>query len=243
MIVNRDQLTMQSVVGDDGTLQLNRDRSAVATNKKVYLVCEGVPGGIREQVPLEEGELGDERVAVSPETVREMLKNVPRDRRFGGLLEHIDVRASATDVTFESTDGKRKTRKTAKRSDREVNSAPATKLILDTFGRKDVTVMCLNLSRFIDLIAAMDSISDDSSGESPVWVAVSPDGDIALRTVKWKTGQRVLGYMHSYNGADSQIPELSEWERRMKGSTKRENQGILNNRQPPVTQRRRRKQQ
>lgn len=222
MIVNRKHLLLERVVDDDGLLQLNRDGSALATNKKVFMAVEGVPADKREQVPLRGAELGTGSISMSDSTAKEILKNVPRDKLFQGALEHIDVSASEGegDFTAETTDGRRARTMRCRALGKQMPPGPMVQRILETLDRG--TVLCLNRKRLLLLLDAMEKVAEDSSGESPVWIGLGKDGDVALRCVDWSTGQRVLGYMSAYRDEGAKQPVASAWERSMFAKAKRQ---------------------
>lgn len=214
MIVSRKQLLLERIVDDNGMLQLNADGSACATNKKAFMAMEGVPAARREQVPLPGAELGAPSVSMTEKTAREVLKGVPRDKLFQGALEHVDVYAeSSEDFRADTTDGRRSRTVRGRSIGRTFVPEPMIQRTLSTLDRG--RVVCLNRRRLLRLLETMDRVAEDVTGESPVWIGIGENGDVALRCVDWSTGQRALGYMTAYRDEGAKQPEGSEWERRI----------------------------
>lgn len=220
MIVNRSQLLTERVVGDRGMFQLNRDGSSVASNKKGIVAVEGVRR--TKGVPLEGGELGVDSVAITRETAKSILSDVPRDRKFKGLLEHADIRAvdpGSGELRIETTDGKRSKIVKARGLERAmVNMGKLMGNVLRAMRRGNV--ICLNRKRLIALLEAMDKSAEDTSGESAVWISIEKTGNIGLKTINYITGQRIYGYMRAYEGGRAEDEE-TEWERGFRKSMKR----------------------
>lgn len=209
MVIPRGHLQLERMVKDDGVLQFHADGSALATNKKAFIAVEGISQQRREAVPLAERELGAGAVSVTAETARSVLKLIPRDKMFQGALEHADIRREGdTELSVVTTDGKRVNRVRARCGVGRIDPAPVMREI-DGAARSGQTV-CLNRKRLLMLLDTMERAAEDSSGESPVWLSITEGGDVALRGINQRTGQRVIGYMHAYRD----VPELerSPWE-------------------------------
>lgn len=214
MIFNRAQMTLETIVDDDGTVVLCGDGTAAGSNKKSFVIVEGVPSEITEKVPLDQGRpLGVDALKVSRESIKTILRDVPRDKKFGGLLEHVDFVADELgEAEAKTTDGKR-TKRVRMRG--VVGQTAAVHSIareaLACIQGAERTV-CLNRDRLASLLDAFDKAAEDSSGESPVWLSFSNDGDVVLRGVNFKTGQRILGVMRAYKDDAAAVPALSAWE-------------------------------
>jgi hypothetical protein len=212
MIVPRGQLAAEKVVDDDGALQVNADGSSIATNRRVFLCTEGLAVERQKGVPLRGGPLGGPSVVMTGETARELARAVPRDRKFGGLLEHLDLYSeNSEDFRAEMSDGKRSRSVKARALPAKIDSRPVLRRILRTMA--EGKVVCLNRRRLLRLLDALERVAEDSTGASRVWIGFGEDGDVALRCVNWATGLRSLAWMRSYSGEDTKQPEASEWER------------------------------
>lgn len=215
MIISRWHLTMERVVDDNGVLQYEADGSALASNKKVFMVLGPVEKEVREKLVkiLPDSDPGAKRISITPETAREILKNVPRDKRYGGLLEHVDMRADgSTGVNVEMTDGKRTRKFQFKRRSKSSDAGAVLNHIYRVMGNPDNTHMALNRKRLLMLLEAMEKASEDASGEAPVWISISREGDIAIRGWDFKFGRPVLGYMSGYKGDGVEAPPYIDWE-------------------------------
>lgn len=229
MIIGRAHLVLEKVVDDNGVLQFNSDGSALASNKKVFVALEGVSEAIREKLTvLPGGDLSQERISVTPETAREILKNVPKDRTYSGLLEHVDVAVGADDaVVVECTDGKRSRKLKFKQRGRYSDQGAVLRHLYRVLDEGEFT-LCLNRKRLLLMLEAMDKAAEDTSGEAPVWIGISKRGDVALRGFDYKMGRAVLGYIHAYDPEEAVQPEKSPWEQRFS-----EKRGILKGRTLP----------
>jgi hypothetical protein len=212
VIVSRRHLLLEKVVDDNGMLQLNRDGSAIATNKKVFVALEGVSPKIQRGVPLPGKEMGVDSISMTDSTAKEVLKNVPRDKLFHGALEHVDVVSEGVgDFVAETTDGRRTRTIRGKAIERSMEPDPMLQRILGVL--EGQRVVCLNRKRLLRLLEVLDKVAEDSTGESPVWMGFGENGDVALRCVDWASGQRALAYMSAYQDEGAEQPPASEWER------------------------------
>ena len=216
MIYNRTHLQLEHVVDDNGILQLNGDGSAMASNKKVFIALAPVEPEIKQRLTvLEESDLNAERVSITPETAKEVLKNVPKDRKFGGLLEHVEVRdTGGEEVAVKMVDGKRSRLFNFKKRGRFSEQETVLKYIYRIIDSDSVLTLCLNRKRLLSLLEAMDKVSEDVSGEAPVWLSVSEKGDISIRGWDFKYGRAVLGFMSANKGREAEKPPRSDWENR-----------------------------
>ena len=151
-------------------------------------------------------------MAVSAATARELLKNIPVDRKYGGLLE---VFAAGEDGRVCMSDGKRRREmrvpvrggavdvRAVGRRVRELTAAASSS------GGGEVGVVSLRALR--ELLTAVERIAADGTGETPVWVRVTERGEVVARTVVRRTGQRVGLYMRAYT--DVEPLEAVSWER------------------------------
>lgn len=227
MIVSKANLLTVKVVKNDRAIPvLNNvhfavDGSTVGCNGQAVLAVGPVPEQTKEDIPLEQtqGNARDDEerfpaVTVSAESVGEVLKGIPRDTMFGGLLEFCDVSAGEDGVTFEWTDGKRKKRVEGKRWPRKyTNYQDVLKRVYNTRLTGKVHRVVLNLKRFMAILETLEKACPDSTGQAPVWIEFSEANDIMIRTVNQKTGQRAVAVMSSYKGIEGEWLGEDEWER------------------------------
>jgi hypothetical protein len=218
MIISRNHLALERVVDDNGVLQFNEDGSALASNKKVVMVLAPVEDEIKERLTILKDDGESERISITPDTAKEILKNVPKDKKFNGLLEHVSIRGNdSMSVNVEMTDGKRSRKMLFKRRERETDEKSVLKHMYSMIDQSNIN-MCLNRKRLLLMLEAMDKVCEDVSGESPVWISVTEGGDITVRGWDFKYGRPVLGYMKAYSGGESAPPPRVEWESKYNGT-------------------------
>lgn len=195
-------------------LHITRDGTTIATNGKVMMAVSPVLPQIKERVPLKEkGKIPREGVTISSETIKEVLKTVPKDSMFNGLLEHTEFK----DGVFTINDGKRTTSIESKLYERKyVNYRKVFRSAAKSEGKKIV----INRKRLYQALKAIDDICPDSSGESPVFIEFTDNDDILLRAQNYKTGQHVMAVMNTYTGVEGKWPKYNLWESKLLGLVK-----------------------
>ena len=190
------------------------DGSTVATNGKSIIAVSPIAADYKKNVPLKEVRLGKD-ITVNADTVKEVLKNIPKDSLFRGLLEHCEVTADESGVQFELTDGKR----TKKINGRIFPRAYVPYRQVFGNAKKSTTEVkvVLDRKRFMSLLDAMDRVCPDSSGQAPVFIEFTSNNDVLLRCVNRVNGQRAIAVMSSFKGAEGQWLEEDVWERKMCG--------------------------
>jgi len=235
MIISRSHLLLEKAVDDDGLLQINPDGSTFGSNKKVFILLGPVEEELRERLSiLLDTPLGNP-VSITPESAREIIKNVPKDKKFDGMLEHVNIEEKdETEVKVFTTDGKRSRDLVFKQRERTANTDIIGKRIEESLTREDAVKVCLNRKRLLKLLEVFDKATEDTSGEAPLWLSFTPEGDVALRGWDYKYGRPILGYMNAYKGDDAQEPPRTDWEYRFKPKSsnlnKRSNKRLLKRR-------------
>lgn len=192
-------------------LFVETDGSSVAGSRKGIIVVSPVQDAIAEAVPLKSSRCGS--VAIVAETIKDVLKIIPTDKKFKGLLEHVDIRETDRGVVFTSTDGKRQKQIAGKVTEhRYTNYKEVFSRVLR--GREGHKIV-LNHKRLMVMLDTLDKICPDSSGKNPLYIEFSAENDIILRCENHQTGQRALGVMWSYQGKQGEWLELDKWEQRI----------------------------
>lgn len=202
-------------------LHVTCDGTTVAANGKTVLVVGPVSAQARKAWPVEEQPLPVD-VTIPMGTVREVMRGMPKDTQFHGLLEHCDLRAGTDEesVRFVSvdTEGRERGVKGRRYGRGYVRWREIVQRRLDE--ADDGQRVILNLSRFASLLRAVEKAVDDSSGTSVAYVQFSREGDVAVRAVNPRNGQRVVGVlMAEYKQtAAAWLPE-GEWEQGLRRKT------------------------
>lgn len=189
-------------------LFIERDGTTVAGSRKAILCVSPIDEEIKEGVQLRENKCNS--VSVSSETIKDVLKIIPRDLKYGGLLEHVDIRETDKGIIFTTTDGKRQKQIAGKIVDhRYTNYREIIKRALTTRESKQIV---LNRKRLLSLLDTMEKICPDSSGKSLIYIEFTENNDIVLRCENRKSRQRAIGVMWSYTGVEGKWMDLDDWE-------------------------------
>ncbi len=208
MILNKSNLLV-SLLADKsipilGNIKILSDGTTIASNGRAILFVEGVPDGTRKSLTLKESP--GKEVILPVEAVSEILKGLPKDNLFKGLLEHVDI-AISTDGEVEviTTDGKRNRILKFKMYLRKW--VDYKEILLLYRKQKKVQTILLNRKRLLGLLETIDKICPDSSGEDVVAIEIGDKGVVTIRGENRRTGQSVFGIMTEY---------LGEWKRNFK---------------------------
>lgn len=218
MILSKTGLQVLLVTKNDkipvlNNIHIRKDGTTVGSNGKTILAISPVGKVPRETLKdrIGDDEL-EEGITVAEETAKDVLKNIPRDVQFKGLLEHCNVKPTGErSVEFTMTDGKRPKSIKGKRWTRAyIQFEEVFKRVTDM--KKEVRVV-LNRKRLMSLLDAIDKACPDSTGNSPVYIEFSAENDIVVRSMNYANGQRAFGVMQSYKGAEGNWLEETQWER------------------------------
>ena len=205
MILSKANLEIVRVTKDDkqqarlNTLHITEDGSTVASNGRAILAVSPVSEEREKQFPIKRN--GDEReedITLPAQFVKEILKNLPKDLMFKGVLEHCIIENIDDDaVVVYVTDGKRTNSiKGQKHRQRYLSYGDVIgQAINDSSSR---TRAVLNLKRLLTLLSTIDKVCPDSTGETPVYLEFTKDNDDIVRGYNRKTGQDIVAVMMSY---------------------------------------------
>ena len=192
------------------TIHITKEGGTVATNGMAIICVSPVTKEMKEKVPLKESKMFTDET-ISSETAKEVLKNIPSDKKFRGVLEHCDYSSGK----FKFTDGKRGKTLSAKTWPRDYVDY---KSVLQNANKKRDGKRCaVNLKRLLAVLETIDKICPDSSKNSAVFLEFTKDNNIFVRGANIKTDQRVLAFMKAYDFSETRWPELDEWERDLLG--------------------------
>lgn len=207
-------------VGALDNVHVTRRGVTVGCSGRSVLVVGPVLKKRKRGVPLpEKGTIGKDGLTISADTVRAVLKVLPRDTKYSGLLEHCNVARDKKDpeaVRVTVTDGSRTQRIEGKRYPLEF--VAWRKLLRRVFKtRKESVRVVLNLDRLLTLMKTIQEVCGDSSAEVPVYIEFTDQNDVVLRARSRSTGQRAMAVMASYLGKEGTWLEMAKWERRVCG--------------------------
>ena len=200
MIVNKNSLLV-SLLADKsipvlGNIHVLPNGTTMASNGRAILFVEGVKEKVKESLTLKETK--GESVTLPLEVVNEMIKSIPRDGLFKGLLEHADVDVKREVIVVTTTDGKRNRLMEFKVYLRKWIDF---KSVVRYYARGTrVTEVLLNRKRLLGLLETIDKVCPDSSGEAVIAIEIKDNGVIAVRGENRRTGQSVLGIINVIKG-------------------------------------------
>lgn len=216
MIIGKGALQAVAAVArvDGDPVVARADGAVVAVNRFCVLAVGPLSVEARTRVPLEEHALGAGAVHLEPEVAAGVAKDITRDRRFGGLLEHADVRTADAGgdgrVEVEMSDGVRRRVQTLKRLPREGDAGAVLRELFSATGSARAV---LNRKRLRAALDALDAAAPDTTGEAPVWVEFDAERNaVLLRAVDYRTGQRSAVRIQSYRAEAGKWLERDAWE-------------------------------
>ena len=196
------------------------DGSTIGIGGKMMLAVSPVKKEVKLKLNNVLQEKGKGGISIGSETVKAVIKSLPADRQFSGLLEHCNVERSKDDdtqVKITMTDGKRQKSIVGRLYTREF--LPYKKLMRDamtasSMGNEGKSLrLVLNLKRLLLLLQTIEKVAPDTSGDNPIWIEFTDKDYIVLRGLNMVTGQRVVGVMSPYEGTEGKWLELDEWEK------------------------------
>lgn len=220
MILSKANLSAVTIAADDKTvpmlnnLHVAADGTTVAANGRCIIAVSPVPSEVASTLGYMENSGSHGDLTIAADTIKEVLRNMPRDAKFDGLLEFTDLAKGEKGVTFRLRDGMRDRSIGAKLFTRSYfEYRKAFQKAAESGARVRVV---LNRKRLISLLTAIDKVAPDSSGESPVYMEITMGDDIVLKA-EGDNGQRVLGFMKAYQGGEGNWLLDNAWEQGMKG--------------------------
>lgn len=236
MIISKASLNLAILCAGDKHIPLMNvvciepDGSVVATNGKVIAAVSPVSPEMCAAVPLSGKGLEDtfgQQLVLSAGTVREIVKAIPRDTQFKGILEHCSVRLtpSTSVVTVEVTDGKRRNTMTVRTvAPKWIEYKAVFKNAWDRGAEEpaDGWRVVLNRKRTALMVEMIERVCPYDGDFAPVYWEFARNGNVIVRALNELTGQRMIGVLSAVTGAGAAWMEMSDWERKMvrKGAVK-----------------------
>jgi len=196
-----------------GNVHVDKDGSSIASDRKTLLLVGPVEKEIKQRVV---GALGPGGInfetTIPVETVKEVLKNLPKDNKFSGLLEHVKIEQAVNqEIHFTLTDGKR--HQFIKGKAYPKGYTEYKKVVKQVLAGRDNSLrLAVNRKRFINLLTAIDKICSDATGEAPLFLEFNPSGEIVIRAYNPRTGQRVIGIVFALSRDEEKWLPPSVWE-------------------------------
>jgi hypothetical protein len=196
------------------------DGTVIATNGKVVCAVSPVQKRIADAVPLASKGMLLGQVLLSADSVRELIKAIPRDTQFKGLLEHCAVEVmNSAQIKVQITDGKSKREMMLRQSARAY--LPYRKVFIEAWANvingSDGKVV-MNRKRMALAMTAIDKVCPYDGDFSPVYWQFTRQGNVIVRAENEITGQRLCAVFSSvdiYGQESAGWLELNDWERKL----------------------------
>lgn len=213
MIYSKSNLQVVNVTSKDRDINVlshvhfGADGHTAGIDGRAVMIVEPAPVEYRQHFVVPS--INNGAFAIPASGVKEVIKNIPPDTRFKGLLEQTAItKDDEAGVEFTTTDGQQ-VKKVQVRKHRK--PFPDVKAMLSAVYRKDTARVCVNRTRLIKLLMAIDKACPDPSNENPVFIELAKDsGEIVIRAKNMKTGQIAIGLMTQYEG---EWLKRSRWEK------------------------------
>jgi len=215
MIISKQGLRVVEITKADNKVPvldnvlIEEDGTCVGSNGKSILMVSPVKPDTEESLKNVLNKTGRARMVVSSDTIKQVLKDLPIDKQFGGLLEHCDIEKQGQGCQVRLTDGKRRRSFQGKLYPRDY--LPYRKIVEPALSARDEMKVVLNLKRLRAMLDAIEKICPDTTGESPVWLEFT-EGQIVVRGLNNTNGQRCIGIMSTYKGIEGQWLRPDAWE-------------------------------
>lgn len=220
MIISRSSLQTFQVTSKDAdipvldNIHLTAGGTMIGCSRNVVLAISPVLDEIKEKLHLKEACL-KKGVTFSSALAKKILKNMPTDKLYDGLLEHVDVDNSAgSRIDFTFYDGEESFEVIGKRYPDEY-TVFGTIIKKAMAGRNGIKLV-VNRTRLRLLLEAMDKACPDTSGESPIFLELCDNNTIIMRCINMKNGQRALAVMWAYNFDEKKWLKDQSWEKELK---------------------------
>jgi len=193
-------------------IHIQRDGTTIAASNDIIVVVSPVDEAIRRSTVLEETIVSGDHTIPS-DAIKNVLRNIPSDKLFKGLLEYVDFAIIDNMCIFKGKDGKKEVNKTKVKpyTHGYIKYKEILKRVLG-LNRKSTKVI-LNLRRLNSLLEIIIKVCPDSNGDNPVFIEFTDNNDIIVRAVNQTNGQKIFGIMTSFKSSDDKWLNSDTWEK------------------------------
>lgn len=200
MIISKNALQLILLCSPDrakaafNCLCLEPNGAVAASNSQVYGWVSPLSAEKRKLVPLDDTPVG-ERIVLSADTVANVIKAIPKDTQFKGLLEHVDIELpepGGMGVNIHIADARQRHVIHQRRvSFTYPNYAQVFREAWVAADHSGVP-LCLNRKRLGNVMAVADKVCSYDGSFAPTWWHMCHDGTVIMRTVNELTDQRLI---------------------------------------------------
>jgi len=212
MIVSKNALQVVNLTAPDkqvpllDTVHIREDGGIVAANRDVVILVSPVKEEVKGAYPLKSRET--EEVTISSDSIRDIIKYIGVDKRFGGLLDNCDIVKKGEKVEVMCYDGQRTKVFEGKCYPEYFEYMQLLTRVCEDSNNIRVV---LNVKRLKALIDTIDKVCMDRGDFAPIFFEFTNSGDILIRAVDAKIGTRVMAVIRSLPG--SKFLDYSAWEK------------------------------
>jgi len=221
MIVTKSSLLAVGIVKRDKDLPkldnvvFEPDGTVVACARNVVIAVSPPDYSKASEAPVVQTLL-DRRIIVPAEYVRAVVKEVKTDKTFGGLTEYVDVYSCAAAGNNEALftwirDGESQSLRADLYDGEYIPYRDIFKRSLTNPRMTPVRVKMYR-ARLKTLCDTLDKIAPNDT-EAPVYIEFAMNGDMIMRAVNRRTGQRVVAVMTHYSERGGDWLLSNDWER------------------------------
>ena len=218
MILSKANLLPIGLVKKEGdarlnTLHITKEGSTVAINSNGLIAVSPVAQEVRKSLKFyaDKEITGNNQGTITAETVKNVLKYMPKDILYKGLLEHTDFNQGE----FKINDGKRTHSVKGNIFSRKYIDY---KKFLKTVGaEKEETKVTLNLKTLLLTLNNLDKITQNTTNDNPVYLTITEKGHLIFRSENYRTNQRVIAVTKSYKGEEETWLKMNFWEKKILG--------------------------
>lgn len=221
MIVSKSNLLVVSLTAVDKNIpvldcvRIEEDGSTIGGNGNSFIAVSPVDKEIKEKINSVFKDEESNPVTITSETAKEVIKNIPNDIRFKGMLEHTEVVCTNDkSVSFNLNDGARE--KTIYGKINPLRYPDYKNMFKRCLSNKKNIRLVVNAKRLLPLIETIMKISEDNGDFSRMYIEFTEEKDIILRMQNPKTKQRAIGLMWCYKGNENVWLEPNQWEEGLK---------------------------
>lgn len=183
-------------------IHIAKDGSTIGANAETTIIVSPMSSNVKEGEPL----------TISTDTIRDIVKAIPKTGKFKDLVDLIEVERVGNKIQFAFTDGKQGRIVEAREYTNEyINYKEFYKQELN---KVPLLQIVLNKKRLYTLLATIEKLVPERSGEFPIFAEFT-DTSLILRLLHPKTKQRIVAVM-LLSTTEKWLP-IDNWEQKLKG--------------------------
>lgn len=217
MIVSKASLQVIGVTNKDSqipvldNIHITKEGTTVGSSRGIVLAVSPVNEEVKKKLHLKETPLRD-GVTLNSAFTKKIIKNIPPDKHFKGLLEHADIENSVGGrIDANLHDGEQEFSINGRKYPDEY--IPHKEILGNALNARNGVKFIVNRVRLKLLLDAIEKTCPDSSGESPIFFEFCDNHTILMRCVNLKTGQRILAAVLTMQFDENKWLKDKSWER------------------------------